>query len=274
MDFTGIFNAIMSAFNADKLGEVSADAVPDKIIKKVRFDDQEKMTPQATQATQTPQQSKKVKDTAVFKTKTPTSSPQKLSPPTSSPPTLSPPTSSLKIKKVKEKRGQGTEVKKTKSIIRKKREKLESFFKKLKERDKNIIKEQIEEYDIVEKYAKKNNLDIRILLENLDSYKALLFLKKLSRQDTGSASITMGQYSADRKMLTHKSPEMEGWSHKFRKEHKQLFNSLANAGLDPLNQNNKQGGSSFKNLVPSNSPKPNKPAQTPTTPGSTRVRGG
>ena len=271
MDFTGIFNAIMSAFNADKLGEASADAVPDKkIIKKVRFDDQEKMTPQATQ---TPQQSKKVKDTAVFETKTPPL------PPTSSPP--APPKTSRtesERRRRSEKEGRGeqrTEVKQKRSIIRKEQlEKLGSFFKKLKKRDKNIIKKQIEEYDIVEKYAKKNNLDIRILLENLDSYKALLFLKKLSRQDTGSASITMGQYSADRKMLTHKSPEMEGWSHKFRKEHKQLFNSLANAGLDPLNQNNKQGGSSFKNLVPSNSPKPNKPAQTPTTPGSTRVRGG
>ena len=51
----------------------------------------------------------------------------------------------------------------------------------------------------------------------------------------------MGKYSANLKMLKHKSPEMEGWSHKFRKEHEQLFNSLANAGLDPLNQNNKQG---------------------------------
>ena len=31
MDFTGIFNAIISAFGADKtLGEASADAVPDK----------------------------------------------------------------------------------------------------------------------------------------------------------------------------------------------------------------------------------------------------
>ncbi len=263
MDFTGIFNAIISAFGADKtLGKASADAVPDKIEKKVRLDDQEKMTPQATQATQTPQQSKKVKDTAVFKTKTPPL------PPTSSPP--APPKTSRteserRRRSEKEGRGgQGTKVKQKKSIIIGKRlERLRRFFKEQKKRDKKIIKRKIQEYDIVENYAKNNNRDIHILLENLKYHEALLFLK--SRQDTGSTSIIMGKYSANQEMFAHNSSHMQELE-QFRNEHKDLFNSLANAGLDPLNQ----GGSSFKDLMPSNSPKPKKTAQTIITSGPPR----
>ena len=258
MDFTGIFNAIISAFGAD--------AVPDK--KKVTLIiDKGKMTPQATQATQTPQQSKKVKDTAVFKTKTPPL------PPTSSPP--APPKTSRTESERRRSEKEGRERQRTKSSIKKRNpkprhplDKLEKFFRNLQNKANAIKINEIEEYNIVKAYVEKKNKNRRMrkteievdtngLLENLRTIKVNLKLAMLSRQDRSST----------------KSPEMIAMG-QFREHNKELFESLGEKGLDPFKQGNQQGGSSFKNLMPSSSPKSINAAQTHITPGSPRVRGG
>ena len=84
--------------------------------------------------------------------------------------------------------------------------------------------------------------DTNGLLENLERYKAFLKLAKLSKQDGSSTCIRIGEYKADREMLAYKSPDMIAME-QFRKHNIGLFNSLANAGLDPFKKGNQQGDS-------------------------------